>query len=66
MRFKNKKRHLLRQLVRRVRARLRRGMMDRMTVLAVTGSAGKTTASHYLYRVLSAHHSCHSVIDFND
>lgn len=66
MSFKNKKRHLLRQLVRRVRARLRRGMMDRMIVLAVTGSAGKTTASHYLHRVLSAHHPCHSGIDFND
>ena len=49
----DKKRYRLRQAVRRLRCRLRRRALARTTVLAVTGSCGKTTTVRFLGKILS-------------
>lgn len=66
MKSRVKGRYFLRQWVRGLRARVKLARRRDLVVLAVTGSVGKTTASHCLHRIISAHHSCHGGIDFND
>jgi UDP-N-acetylmuramoyl-tripeptide--D-alanyl-D-alanine ligase len=62
----NKKQRWLRQVLRRMRARMKRRRLGRTTVLAVTGSCGKTTTSSFLAKILSDHDSCYLGLREND
>lgn len=57
-------RYALRQIIRRFRARLKRKRLRETTVLAVTGSCGKTTTTSFLGKVLSDH--CHGFVGIRD
>jgi len=53
----NEKRYGLRQCLRRLRAQIKRKSLGETTVLAVTGSCGKTTTTAFLGKVLSDHYN---------
>ena len=59
-------RHRLRQIVRRFRGRLKRMSLRKTTVLAVTGSCGKTTTTAFLGKILSDHDNGFVGIHEND
>ena len=60
------KKHRLRQSLRRFRARLKRMSLSQTTVLAITGSCGKTTTTAFLEKILSDHDDCFVGIHDND
>lgn len=59
---KEYRRHRLRQMLRRFRGRLGRRRLRHLTVLAVTGSCGKTTTTDLLSRIISTRADCFSGI----
>lgn len=60
------KKHILRQAVRRFRCQRKRRCFKGATVLAVTGSCGKTTATAFLSKILSDRDACFSGVHDND
>lgn len=62
---KEKKRHMLRQILRRLRGRQKRRRLKGVTVLAVTGSCGKTTTVSLLSKIISDRAGCFSGIHDN-
>lgn len=62
----SKKQHRLRQSVRKFRCRLKRRRLRQTTVLAITGSCGKTTTTRFLGKIISDHADCFVGIHDND
>jgi len=62
----SEKQHRLRQSVRKLRCRLKRLSFRQTTVLAITGSCGKTTTTQFLGKILSDHAATFVGIHEND
>ncbi len=62
----SEKQHRLRQSVRKFRCRLKRRRLRQTTVLAITGSCGKTTTTRFLGKIISDHADCFVGIHDND